>query len=183
MRSRSPLNLESQHRLELFARQNRSRLTASEAALWSALKRRQLGVSFRRQVPLLGLFIADFFASSVGLVVEVDDTSPTRRNHADAQRDLKLRRVGIRVLRISAALVVRDLAEAVALGGAFLRANKVRFATWISGCATTPPAECALRWRGVHLARWAIGDGELCEQNKVRFASWILACAKAAPAE
>ncbi len=73
MRSGSLLNLESQHRLELFARQNRSRLTASEAALWAALKRQQLGVAFRRQVPLLGLF----FACSAGLVDEVDDASYT----------------------------------------------------------------------------------------------------------
>jgi very-short-patch-repair endonuclease len=72
MRSQSSAKLKSQARLELFARQHRSRPTESEARLWSALKARQLGVSFRRQVPLAGLFIADFFAPSVGLVVEVD---------------------------------------------------------------------------------------------------------------
>ena len=121
MRSHSSLDLESQQRLELFARQNRSRLTASEAALWSALKRRQLGVSFRRQVPLLGLFVVDFFAPSIGLVVEVDDSSLARRKHADAQRDLKLRRAGLRILRIPAALVLRALPAAVALVAAACR--------------------------------------------------------------
>ena len=44
-----------------------------------------------------------------------DDASHARRGHADAQRDLKLHRVGLRVLRIPAALVLSDLAAAVAL--------------------------------------------------------------------
>jgi hypothetical protein len=30
--------------------------------LWRALRRRQLGVAFRRQVPVAGQFIADFLA-------------------------------------------------------------------------------------------------------------------------
>ena len=72
MRTAQPLNSKSAARLELFARQHRIRPTESEAALWSALKARQLGVSFRRQVPLLGLFIADFLAPSIKLIVEVD---------------------------------------------------------------------------------------------------------------
>ena len=33
-----------------------------EAALWCAIRGRRLGVSFRRQVPLLGRYIADFYA-------------------------------------------------------------------------------------------------------------------------
>jgi very-short-patch-repair endonuclease len=37
-----------------------------------ALEARQLGVSFSRQVPVAGLFIADFLAPSIKLIVEVD---------------------------------------------------------------------------------------------------------------
>ncbi|MEI9952821.1 MAG: DUF559 domain-containing protein [Pseudomonadota bacterium] len=69
MRVAQPLNPKSAARLELFARQHRSRLTESEARLWSALKARQLGVSFRRQIPVAGLFIADFLAPSIKLIV------------------------------------------------------------------------------------------------------------------
>lgn len=83
--------------------------TESEARLRSALKARQLGVSFRRQGPLAGQFIADFFASSVGLVVEVDVAIHARKPGPDARRDLKLRRLGYRVIRVSAELVLRDL--------------------------------------------------------------------------
>src|SRR5450432_798590 len=104
-----------QAQLELQARQHRSCLTESEARLWSALKARQLGVQFRPEVLLGGRFIVDFFASAAGLVVEVDGGYHARRRAADASRDLKLRRLGYRVLRVDAELVLRDLCAAVAL--------------------------------------------------------------------
>jgi Protein of unknown function (DUF559) len=46
--------------------------TATEALLWDRIRGRQLGVLFRRQVPLLGRFIADFYAPARRLVIEVD---------------------------------------------------------------------------------------------------------------
>ena len=115
MRVRSPLNPKTQARLEQQARQHRSCLTESEARLWSALKARQLGVQFRPEVLLGGRFIVDFFASSIGLVVEVDGGYHARRRAADASRDRKLRRLGYRVVRLEAELVLRDLSAAVAL--------------------------------------------------------------------
>ena len=68
----------------------------SEAALWSALKARQLGVSFRRQAPVAALFIPDSLAPSIKLIVEVDGAIHTRKQGADARRDRKLRRAGFR---------------------------------------------------------------------------------------
>ena len=108
-------NRKSLARLELFARQHRSSLTESEAALWSALNARQLGVSFRRQVPVAGRFIADFCALSIQLIVEVDGPIHARKPGSDARRDRKLQRAGFRVVRVSAQLVLTDLAAAVAL--------------------------------------------------------------------
>jgi very-short-patch-repair endonuclease len=66
-------------------------------------------------VPLGGRFIADFVAPAVGLVVEVDGEYHSRRRRADAARDRKLARLGYRVVRIDAELVLRDVAGAVAL--------------------------------------------------------------------
>jgi very-short-patch-repair endonuclease len=86
--------------------------TDSEARLWRALRSSQLGVAFRRQVPLLG-FIADFYAPSARLIVEVDGGYHARRVTADARRDRKLLRDGYRVVHIQAALVLRDLQAAV----------------------------------------------------------------------
>ena len=111
----------SQHRSRrsqlLAARAHSMRFapTAPEAALWRALRGRQLGgVQFRRQVPLGGRFIADFLAPRERLVVEVDGGWHARRAAADARRDRALGRLGYRVLRLPASLVLRDLPEAVA---------------------------------------------------------------------
>jgi len=90
-------------------------MTPSELRLWSALKARQLGVQFRREVPLLGCFIVDFCTPSMRLVVEVDGECHADRRAAYVRRDAALRRAGYRVLRIEAALVMRDLAAVVAL--------------------------------------------------------------------
>src|SRR6188768_403661 len=62
-------NSKSVARLELFAQQHRSCLTESEVRLWSALNAGQLGVCFRRQVPVGARFIADFCAPSIKLIV------------------------------------------------------------------------------------------------------------------
>jgi very-short-patch-repair endonuclease len=114
LRNRSSHHSKSQTRLELQARQHRSCLTESEARLWSALQARQLGVQFRPEVVLGGRFIVDFFASSVGLIVEVDGGYHARRRGADASRDRKLQRLGYRVVRVDAELVLRELGAAVA---------------------------------------------------------------------
>ena len=87
--------------------------TDTEAALWRALRSSQLGVAFRRQVPVLS-FIVDFLAPSARLVVEVDGGYHAGRLRADARREQKLRRAGYRVLRLDAELVRRDLHAAVA---------------------------------------------------------------------
>jgi len=116
MRDRKTENLiRKQLRLEQCAWANRQELTPSEARLWSALKARQLGVQFRREVPLAGRYIVDFCAPSVRLVVEVDGACHGSRPRADARRDAELRGLGYRVLRVQAALVMRDLPAVVAL--------------------------------------------------------------------
>jgi very-short-patch-repair endonuclease len=98
--------------LTLHADAMRLAPTDSEARLWRALRASQLGVAFRRQVPLLG-FIADFYAPAARLVVEVDGGYHARRKAADQRRDQKLIRAGYRVLRLEAELVMRDLPAAV----------------------------------------------------------------------
>jgi len=86
--------------------------TTSEARLFAALRGGQLGVAFRRQVPLLGRFIVDLLAPQLRLVVEVDGGYHEQR--ADARRDRALARAGYTVLRLEAELVMSDLPAAVA---------------------------------------------------------------------
>ena len=89
--------------------------TASEEALWQVLRGGALGVAFKRQVVLGGRYIADFFAPSVGLVVEVDGGVHRGRGSADRRRDEKLRRLGYRVVRVEAALVLQSVEAALAV--------------------------------------------------------------------
>lgn len=88
--------------------------TMSEARLWSALRCGQLhGVAFRRQV-VIGSYIVDFFAPGHRLVVEVDGGYHERRQRQDARRDHALGRLGYRVLRLPATLVMQELGQALA---------------------------------------------------------------------
>ncbi len=91
--------------------------TLSEQALWLRIRRKQvLGVQFRRQVIVGGNYIADFVASSIGLIVEVDGGYHAERSwvRLDAKREGKLWREGYHVLRLSDELVVHHPEVAVA---------------------------------------------------------------------
>lgn len=88
--------------------------TREEEMLWRALRRGQLGVQFRRQVPIGPRFVADFLALEARLIVEVDGAYHARRRSADRRRDEKLGRAGFRVLRIDARRVCEDLQSVLA---------------------------------------------------------------------
>ena len=107
------VSLRRQLELEQHAWCNRRSLTGSEARFWEALRGCKLGVPFRRQVPLAGRYIVDFAAPVVRLVVEVDGGCHARRRRANEQRDRELNRLGWRVLRVPAAVVMRDLPAAI----------------------------------------------------------------------
>ncbi|NUO54090.1 MAG: DUF559 domain-containing protein [Polyangiaceae bacterium] len=98
----------------------RSAPTTTEALLWTALCGSQLGVGFRRQL-VIDRVIVDFAAPSVRLVVEVDGGYHKQRVRADARRDRRLGKLGWRVARVPAELVLTDFVGAVALVLAALR--------------------------------------------------------------
>lgn len=106
-------------RLESHAARMRFAPSPSEALLWSALRGSRLGVAFRRQVilgsPEKKLYIVDFYAPKLKLVVEVDDASHIGRERQDARRDAALGRLGYRVVRLTIALLERDFDGALEL--------------------------------------------------------------------
>jgi len=87
--------------------------TLSERILWNVIRGRALGAQFRRQVPIAGLFIGDFVASEINLIVEVDGSSHSTRAASDIRRDVKLRRLGFTVLRLPVKLVEPQLPVAL----------------------------------------------------------------------
>ena len=96
------------------ARQMRKEPTRSESLLWSALRNRRLASrKFRRQHPV-GRFILDFYCDEERLAVEVDGPVHETQRQADGERQQILESMGIRFLRLPAALVEGDLPAALA---------------------------------------------------------------------
>jgi len=112
--------LQRQQRISAHAHRMRLAPSEPERVLWQALRSGQLGVQFRRQVVLHG-FIVDFFAPGARLVVEVDGAQHSRQRGADRRRDRALATVGLRVLRLPAHLVRRQLPAALRLVAQALR--------------------------------------------------------------
>jgi very-short-patch-repair endonuclease len=100
-------------RVAACARHMRLHATASEQALFQALRGKRLGLAFRRQVPV-GQFIADLVAPKARLIIELDGGYHAARAAADVRRDTALQRLGYRVLHLDADRVVRDLEGALA---------------------------------------------------------------------
>jgi len=92
------------------ARALRKRMTPEERELWGRLRKRSLGVHFRKQTPF-GPYILDFFCFSTMLAVEVDGSQhSTKKGIAyDARRTEYLEERGISVLRIPNADVRRNI--------------------------------------------------------------------------
>lgn len=104
-----------------FARQLRRDATTEEKLLWNALRRKTLGVRFRRQQPL-GHFVVDFYCHEARLAVELDGGQHADRPR-DEWRDDWLRARGYEVVRYwnhevreDLDAVVRDVARRVAAG-------------------------------------------------------------------
>ncbi len=97
------------------ARANRKAPTTSEHLLWGALRGRRLDQrKFRRQHPI-GVYVLDFYCEQERLAVEVDGAVHRATQEADRQRQATLEALGIRFVRLPAALVESNIEAAVAV--------------------------------------------------------------------
>lgn len=82
------------------ARNLRNNMTEAEWKLWGHIKNKQLGVQFKRQVPI-GNYIVDFFSLEIGLVIEIDGSQHFDISHEkkDKVRTKYLEKYGIKVIR------------------------------------------------------------------------------------
>src|SRR5438874_7037500 len=80
------------------ARRLRRQMTDAERKLWAYIRNRQLGVKFRRQMPI-GRFIADFASEEAKLVVEVDGGQQALVVARDSERTAAMAALGFLVLR------------------------------------------------------------------------------------
>ena len=82
------------------ARMLRKQMTDAERLLWSRIRQNQLGVHFRRQVPI-GSYVVDFLSIGGKLAIELDGEQHCTENGKmqDKIRDDELRKYGLTVLR------------------------------------------------------------------------------------
>ena len=80
------------------ARALRQNVTDAEKALWTLLRRKQMGARFRRQYPV-GPYIADFACLKPPMIVEVDGGQHAVDIARDEKRTRFLHAAGFRVLR------------------------------------------------------------------------------------
>jgi len=92
------------------ARALRAEMSLPEVLLWQALRTRPGGHKFRRQHPA-GPYVLDFFCAQRGLAIEIDGEVHNRGNRPqhDIARDVWLAANGVKVCRIPAAEVLRNL--------------------------------------------------------------------------
>jgi len=84
------------------ARKMRHAQTPAEAALWQALRNRNLNYKFRRQHPI-DKFIVDFYCAQAKLCIELDgDThfEPSQQEY-DLARTAYLEALGYKIIRFS----------------------------------------------------------------------------------
>jgi very-short-patch-repair endonuclease len=92
------------------ARQLRRALSPPKVALWQWLRSRPNGLKFRRQHPA-GPYIVDFYCPSARLAIEVEGNGHDMAEQVahDARRDAWLQAQGLRILRIRAVDIFRDV--------------------------------------------------------------------------
>ncbi len=91
------------------AKQLRRELTPPERLLWSGLRAKRLGgLKFRKQHGL-GAYVADFYCHAARLVVEIDGDHHHGDGQHDRRRDDWMHAQGIRVVRVEAREVMRNL--------------------------------------------------------------------------
>ncbi|MBI2325920.1 endonuclease domain-containing protein [Candidatus Collierbacteria bacterium] len=86
----------------------RNNVTEAEKILWKKLKRKQLGLQFRRQFGI-GSYILDFYCPEKKLAVELDGGFHRKRKEYDEDRTEYLNSLNISVMRFWNQEIVDDV--------------------------------------------------------------------------
>ncbi|MBM2814043.1 MAG: ATP-dependent helicase RecG [Ignavibacteria bacterium] len=88
------------HKLKDFVKENRKEQTYAEQIIWENLRKKQLGVRFRRQHAIYQ-FIVDFICIEKKLIIEIDGDSHSDKQDYDHERERILEGMGFKVLRFT----------------------------------------------------------------------------------
>jgi very-short-patch-repair endonuclease len=87
-------------------------MTPAEIKLWKFLKNKDLGIKFRRQ-HIIDIFIPDFVALSIKLIVEVDGKIHLKQKKHDEERTWSLEHMGYKVIRFTNEEIENDIQRVV----------------------------------------------------------------------
>ena len=106
----------------------RNNPTQSEELFWQAVNKKQLGVKFRNQHPLL-FFIADFYCHELRLVVEIDGGYHKKKEQFeyDENRTAEIESWQIIVVRFSNEQIETNLTSVLLQLQAIIQARKNNF--------------------------------------------------------
>ena len=85
-----------------YAKELRKNPTKTELIIWDLLRKKQLGVEFHRQVPMLH-YVVDFYCHEIMLAIEIDGLyhSQIAQQFYDSKRQDMLEQKGVSFLRYS----------------------------------------------------------------------------------
>ena len=85
-----------------YAKELRNNRTKTELKIWDLLRKKQLGVEFHRQVPMLH-YVVDFYCHEIMLAIEIDGLyhSQIAQQFYDSERQDMLEQKGVSFLRFS----------------------------------------------------------------------------------
>ena len=104
-------NLPYNPKLKLLAREKRKAGILSEVLFWQQVRNKQFyNIDFDRQ-RVIGNYIVDFYVKALGLVVEIDGISHEAKVAYDADRQLFLESLGLKVFRATDGSVKRAILD------------------------------------------------------------------------
>jgi Uncharacterized protein conserved in bacteria len=98
--------------LKTLARQLRQNSTKAEIILWKYIKGKVLGCEFHRQRPI-DEYILDFYCDELKLGIEIDGYTHDYNYSKDLERQTRLERLGIRMLRFTDEDVKKHLNDVI----------------------------------------------------------------------
>ena len=112
------------------ARKLRTEMSLPEVLLWRILRRKPMGIKFRRQHPV-GEYVADFYCAQARTIIEIDGLAHAMgdRPERDRRRDAWLHSEGFKIVRIPASEVLADVSRAAEM--------------LVGSCASSPPPSAA----------------------------------------
>jgi len=87
-------------------------MTPLEVKFWNISKKSKLGVTMRRQMPILD-YVVDFYIKEIGLAIEIDGQIHNHNILEDGIRQSRIEKLGVRFVRFTNDEVNSDITKVI----------------------------------------------------------------------